>query len=505
MLEYSSRYFQLTPDILIEYNYALDGEDSKMDATSLGMIDVITTANPYMKFFVVDDVVENANKNIGLDKYNFVIPTNKSETGFVNLMKEQGLDYTMTKPNGMSDTMSIQRFMFDTVGKNNVLVFDKIRLHFTSRKFMDTYDSLIFQAYVYNNIKQKICLMSFRLSKTDTLTLNQKPLLLNEKYYTTYVDVKILSTYKILQSYNNAVIGDEDYDYIYGNLKKYLEADNTRRRIMDNTPIMFTVYGVKHEIAKNGFNYYVTEALNKVSIPCRDRFDDLFVTISEATDGDYFIIQTKTTDGTSFSDYMRNYCGDNLNAFLILYELSLTEYYVPVNTASSIPEVRADITHREQYIVNVSTGYKDGYNTPDVEINEKMIDEPVLYRPIIKYNSECYKFMLEVDMKILNTTDNTTIVKKGSLIYDNPTRYGRRMNRINLTETPPVVNVYNRRSDGELGDMNSGTQIKIVNNSSGSSVKFETITQKIVSYVDVTNVVVQVDSISPYDITHIGD
>ena len=492
MSDYSSRYFQLTPDIMIEYNYALNGNDGKIDASAISAVDVITTSNPYMKFFVVD---ENYN-NINLDKYNFVIPTNKSETSFVGLMKEEGLDRVLKKPMNMTNTMSIQKFTFDTDGRYNLLTFDKIRFHFTSRRFMDSYDSLIFQAYFYNMQKQKIALMSFRLAKTDDLTLNQRPLLINDKYYTSYIDVKVLSVAKILDSYNYFSSDVENYDYLYGHLRKYLEIDTEARKVLTNTPIMFNVYGVKHELKKDGHSYYITESLNKISIPSKDKFDDLYVDISEATDGDYFKIQAKVSDGTSFPDYMYKLGSENLNAYIVLYELALTEYYVPINTTSNVPEVNAEITHKEHFMINVASGYKDGLNTSSDSINEEALQRPILYRPIVSHDSECFKFMIEVDLKIINTTDNTTVAKKGSLMFDNPSRYGKRMNRINLTETPPIVNVYNKRTDSELGNMDTGTQIKITNNSTSSGITFENVVQNTVSYVDVTNVVVSVQSVA---------
>ena len=495
MSDYSSRYFQLTPDIMIEYNYALNGNDGKIDASSISAVDVITTSNPYMKFFVVDKDYNHIN----LDKYNFVIPTNKSETSFVSLMKKEKLGYVLKKPMNMTNTMSIQKFTFDTDGKYNLLTFDKIRFHFTSRRFMDSYDSLIFQAYFYNMQKQKIALMSFRLSKTDDLTLNQRPLLINDKYYTSYVDVKILSVAKILDSYNYFSSDVENYDYLYGHLRKYLEIDTNTRKVLPNTPIMFNVYGVKHELQKDGHNYYITESLNKISIPSKDKFDDLYVDISEATDGDYFKIQAKVSDGTSFSDYMQKIGGENLTPYVVLYELALTEYYVPINTTSNIPGVSAEITHKEHFMINATTPYNEnvlGEKSNKDNINEKALDKEIYYRPITIHDSECFKFMIEVDLKIINTTDNTTIVKKGSLMFDNPSRYGRRMNRINLTETPPVVNVYNKRTDSELGNMDTGTQIKITNNSTSSGITFENVVQNTVSYVDVTNVVVSVQSVA---------
>ena len=98
-------------------------------------------------------------------------------------------------------------------------------------------------------------------------------------------------------------------------------------------------------------------------------------------------------------------------------------------------------------------------------------------------------------MKIINTVDNSTIVKTGAYTYYNPSRYGKKMSQINLTDSPSVVNVYNKRVDSEL-DVDT-TAIKITNGGN-KGPKIETTTQTIRSFLDGANVVVTVQQLPAY-------
>ena len=86
-LDYSTRYFQLTSDILIEYNYATEGgTDCKIEVSELGKNSIISSSTPYMKYYLINQETNGINLNTG----NFVVPTNKSQTSFVKLQHRVG-------------------------------------------------------------------------------------------------------------------------------------------------------------------------------------------------------------------------------------------------------------------------------------------------------------------------------------------------------------------------------------------------------------------------------
>lgn len=482
MSDYTTRYFQLTSDILIEYNYATEaGTDGKINAEDLGQNTVITNPVPYMKFYLI-------NKNyagINLYENNFVIPTNNSQTSFVKLLHYDGGVPVFTPPVKLN--VEMKEFNYQTDGNSYALTFDKIRFHFSSGNYMKGYDGLIFQCYVYDKNKNKICLMSFNLSRKDDLTMNQDPMIINQRRYTSYIDVRIPSTYKILRSYNeNPNTNSTSDSIVYNTFKTNLDILNSTKQLMVNTPLCFNVFGVKHEMETAGFTYYLTENIASISIPSKDTYGDVYVDISEAKDGDYFNIQVKISDGTSFSDYIYR-MDDNPDVYVILHQIKLIEHVVTYN--NSLVE---KITHTQQYMVNATSSYLDEHENKVIDINTDLLDNPVSYRPVCKYGSRCFKFTIEDTLKIINTFDNTTIVKTGSYTYDNPARYGKKMNQINLTDIPSIVNVYNKRTDM---DVDADTHTIRITNSGSVGPKIETTQQNITSFIEGANIVVSVQQV----------
>lgn len=490
MSDYTTRYYQLTSDILIEYNYATEtGVGCKLEVGELGDNSIITNSTPYMKFYLIN----NNYGGINLNTSNFVTPTNNSQTSFVKLQHRMGLNSVFSAPNDTN--ISIKPFQYITDGNSYTMDFDKIRFHFTSKNFMGDYDGLVFQTYVYDKQKNKVCFMSFRLSRTDNFVMNDDPMLINQKFYTSYIDVKIPSIYKILKSYNDGFSTSRDSNgVVYETLKDKLGIYFSYDQLMANTPIVFNLFGIKHEIVKNGFTYLLTENITKVSIPSKDSYEDLYVDISEATDGDYFNIQTKVSDGTSFSDYIYS-MGNNINNYVVLHELKLIEHWVTYDNV-----LKDSVTHSQQYMINTSTSYTDEHEQTITLVNEETLDAPMTFRPICKYGSRCFKFTIEDTLKLINTSDSTTIIKKGSYTYNNPSRYGKRMNQINLTETPSIINVYNKRIDGDVTDNNA---IRITNGS-GTAPKIETTTQNITSFIEGANIVVSIQQV-PASAVESGD
>ena len=482
MSDYTTRYYQLTSDILLEYNYAAEnGGESNIEANELGKVSIIDNPSINTQFHLI-----NKNYgNINLSESNFVVPSNKSQTSFVKLQHVSGLNTIFSSPD--TTVISVKDFEYKTPNDSYTLSFDRLRFHFTSKNYMGDYDGLIFQAYVYDTQKNKKCFMSFLLSKTDNISLNENVMLINQRLYTTYIDVKIPSIYKILKSYEGKY---NNNDIVYDELKKQLNiSDNNLNpiRLMVNTPININLFGVKHEINKNGFSYYLTENVKNISIPSKDSYENLYVDIFEANDGDYFNIQIKMSDGTSFSDFIYN-MDEHPETYVILHELKLTEHYV--NTFTNT--INSEVTHTQQYVINSVSSYTDEHEQVHTIMNEKALDEPMTFRPICKYGSRCFKFTIEDTLKILNTKDNTTIVKTGTYTYNYPSRYGKKMQQINLTEVPSIINVYNKRTDS---DIDTDTTAIRITNGGGTNTKIETQTHNIVSFIESTNIVVSVQQI----------
>ena len=458
---YSTRYFQLTPEILIEYKYTnLEVGSGQTGDVSNYIVDV--GKKPASIIDSKYDFSKNFILNESLSK--FVLPTNMSESKFIQCSYESG---------------SSKKFIWDILSNNisnkslelkkendKDIIFDNFRVHFTSRNAFGEYDGIIIKGVIYDNNKNKICLLSHCIKKTDSVVINHSPMLINQKLYTTYLDFKIPSVGAML---NVPEFGGES---------NLLENIFPTYGIMNNTPLIMSIYGIKSIVDYNNFEYYNTEQLNNISIPSYDSYNNLSIELKEADDGDYFEIFPKVNNGSvSFSDYIYNISNERPDTIIVLHELALIEYYI-----DNLNQIKSEVTHREHYIVNAAS-IEDGN-----EINEDDLDKIMTYRPILMHSGKIVKFIIEDQMKIVNTLDNTTIVKTGSMEYTkNPGKYGKRMNKIYLGEIPAQVNVYNKNQDIDTDN------IKITN--SGSNVKIENHQHSVVGFIECINVGASIEQI----------
>jgi hypothetical protein len=488
----STRYFQLTPDILVEYTYhhLSEGRDQAGDVEHVKDLedDSYIVSNGYCgtKSFYWSMLGER-----------FVLPINKSESRFVQCVKPKSYPRE-----GESKYNYVWEWSTDFGGelfapstgnddKYDDILVDKITLHFSSRNYMGSYDGLIISAYVYDTRKNKVGLLSQYIKKTDDPNIDHTPVLINQKMYTTHQDFYIPNATGLFDS-------EEISDALPGNqmLRQKLFS---KYDIMENSPLLMNIYGVKSTFSNNGHEYYNTERLNTIYIPILDKSNRLSVAIDEAEDGDYFDIYPVIDNGRlSFSDYIYNISDGHPEQYIVFYELELWEYYADRQNV-----VRKDLTHREQYIINAAQEQIESGDTV-LEINEKELDGVMYYRPIIIHSASIESFVINVRLNIINTYDNTTIVKKAAILYEenpedngnndfykvmnkNPKKYGKRMQKIFLGEIPAQVNVYNKKPDIDIDG------VKITNAS--SNVKIENHQHSVIGFIECANVGVSIEQI----------
>jgi hypothetical protein len=471
----STRYFQLTPDILMEYNYnnitsAYEQSGNAEHIVDLGDDEAYIINNGFCstRTFMWEK-----------QKNHFVLPINKSESKFIQCVNDESSIWDRSSDFGCEPFLRQLSVQYDY---DNDILRDTFRLHFTSRNYFGDYDGYILTINIYDNVKNKIGLMSYYIRRTDDPTIDANPILINQKLYTTYQDFSVVNIAAILKA-------DTLINILPGE-KKLNKMLSPKYGIMENTPVMMSIYGVKSTYENNGFEYYNTEKLNTIYIPIEDKFQEINVEIKEATDGDYFKIYPVVNNKTvSFSDYINTISDGRPEIYIVFYELTTEEFYV--NSNSNI--INTDITHREQYIINAAQQISDNGNTV-LEINERELDGIMYYRPVIIHGSNIVKFTINVKLYIVNTYDNTTIVKRASLSYpDNledkgsAQKYGKRMNRIYLGEVPTKVNVYNKKPDIDVDGL------KLTNAS--SNVKIENHQHSVIGFIECSNVGVSIEQI----------
>ena len=502
----STRYFQLAPEILVEYNYnnlmgAVDQYGDVSDRIVDFEDDAYVVDNKYCSnrtFFCREftDVLDTLNADgnritIKRDvSNNFVLPVNKSESKFAqgskNHVFNRDFDFHMFSPSTGNDDMT-----------DDMLV-DRFRLHFTSKNYFGSYDGYIITVHIYDGLKNKIGLLSQLIRRTDDVNININPALINQKLYTTYRDFIIpnISALISAETISNQLPGALE-------LKNTLfpkRTISTNYDILKNSPVMMSIYGVKSTYEVNGYENYNVEKINTIYIPIVDKSNEMSIHVGEAADGDYFEIYPEIDNrNLSFSDYIYNLSDGHPEHYIVFYELTLHEHYTDL---MNVPH--DDMTHREQYIINAAQQIDDNGDTV-LEINEKELDSVMYYRPVLKHSGRVGWFTIDVRVNIINTFDNTTIVKKisvdygtpvddpqtvrnqNSIIVGDPKKYGKRMNKIYLGDVPAQVNVYNKKPD-----LDTDT-VRITNAS--SNVKIENHQHSVIGFIECANVGVTIEQI----------
>ena len=462
----STRYYQLTKNILLEYVY-VDTESDLTNNSTERIIDLKNKNKLYItnnkfngkKYLFCRD--ENGDNKSGHNYENLVLGVNKNDSKMVKVLNEKtGYRYD-TKTSDL-DTRIVT---FEDEDSCDVF-FDTCIIHFTGSNYFGDYDSLIFQAFVNDLDGTQISLANILFKRTDDVELNDKPLLINQKLYTTHISFRIPSTYFMCNRSG----------------KDFVKKISKYEKLQKDTPIQFNILGVKATYSTGGFDFFNTEELNSVQIPFFDSYKKVNVIIEEAKDCDYFNIYARVNNGgtstMSFSDYM--YTLDaNPSEYIIMHEITLWENYVDIY--GSLKSVK---THSEYHLVNLSTNEDD---------NE--IDDIIKFRPVCMYANRDVNFIIEDTLRIINTEDNTTIVKKTSKSFGNANKYGKKIGKIFNDDAPLRVNVYNKRVDEDLD------YVKIQKGGNGTSAaSIESHQHNVTSLVECTNIGVSIQQVSRNDV-----
>lgn len=485
------QYFQLTPEILLEYVY--DGDPKLNDDGVKGNIKDIY--DKYPTLLLKSDAFSSKylcfkNESEGLDSFsNLVLPINNTETQFVvakNTKNKSQNFYKKTNVSNIFYTKNGSGYIYEDTqydkeiinsGKSCDVRYDKCIVHFTSRNYFGNYDALIFQSYVYMSNKSKLYFASFLFKKTSNLELKSEHLLYNEKLYTTQIEFDIPSVFAILS---------EDESVYNKEFNEALKSQNIE--LLENTPIGVNVYGVSGS-SKGTDNYerLKTFKINSISIPyIYNNLDEISIEISEAIeDGDhydfYYIDPKIGSRYSSFVEYIES-MGEDIRAYMVMHELCLRESWVDKNNV-----LHSEITHKEYHIIDINE------DDEDEEIS-KRFDAKIKYRPICMKSGNEYVATIIDTIKIINTVDNSSYEVSGSLDISNPNKYGKKLKRLNIkNESRPIVNVYNKNVSD---DSNNSEKI----NKNYNVFSIENMSQNITSFIESTNIAISVIELSPDDI-----
>ena len=413
-----------------------------------GKIDVRNVANPL--FATPDEDTGNSiiTGAATIERYHAVrIKENKyalldSTNNFIDSQEWAGSDST-----DLLNSQTLAAFGSVTEDKINKIKYDKIRLHLRSGYSFSArgYEGFLFEVKTNRTSGVQNFLTQTVYLKTSNFEIkNPKPFILSETLYNNFIEIKVPTLIQQSVDFENFFYG--------GNVSGTSDLDNT-----SNYEISFKLIDSLED--NTSIDYIYTGDETNFTISKEDEFQDFTVNVEEANDGNYFrIYGEKDNSAADFEAYILNRINKSSDDISVIYDIVVNE--------------------------QVGTSYVETYSTTITQTQD--FEENIIFRPVIKNSSNSASFILDVTMRIYNQTDNTQIVKRGTLISNNPGKYGKRMMKVNINSTANLTRVYNT-----LPDLQASRNVAQVINSSlpKSQVKY------VPAFVERVNVIANVGNV----------
>jgi hypothetical protein len=293
------------------------------------------------------------------------------------------------------------------VGDVQAVWYDTIKLHLrTGYSFNGRgKDGFLFQTKVkrnsgvYNYFNSTVYLNSSNFE-----IQNPNPFILGESSYSKYIEIKVPSLVQMFTTATN----DEFKDTFF--------APSGINSIPTTANYEFDFKLIDSVVTIGGFEYINVAEGKSLTLGQEDEFTDIAVNVEHATDGDYFVIYgTYNGSQASFENYVTGRIATSGDDITVFYEVQVAE--------------------------QLGLNYINTFNNTFTQTSN--YDESIVFRPVIMNSSVSSNFLLTVNMRIYNETDNTQIVKTASLIYAQPKKYGKKLLKLSLNSNFAPTVVYN--------------------------------------------------------------
>ena len=331
----------------------------------------------------------------------YAVPTAESNTW---ALLKNGLDYLDSAEWTGTSSSDLQPVDDGVV---QAVWYDTIKLHLrTGYSFYGRgYDGFLFQTKVkrnsgiYNYFNSTVYLnqSSFEIQ-------NPNPFILGESSYSKYIEIKVPSLVDMYSANTN-----EDFKNTFFGVTGVNSIPTTANYEFD-----FKL--IDSVVTLGGYDYINVAEGKSLTLSQEDEYTDISVNVEHASDGDYFkIYGTYNGDQAAFENYITGRIATSGDDITLFYEVQVAE--------------------------QLGLNYINTFNNTFTQTSN--YDESIVFRPVIMNSSVSSNFLLSVNLRIYNETDNTQIVKTASLIYTQPKKYGKKLLKLALNSNFVPSVVYN--------------------------------------------------------------
>ena len=383
----SQRFVQISPYLLVEYLYAAaPNPEQYFVNTGVPSIGFEKITNGY---FDGASQVLNRIQDVGTTgntRDRSVVQTGRSR--FVTLDIDRLTQYLDFDSNLTNTSNLAVNFPY-----NIGVYYDTIKYHFVSGYNFDDLDGVILQVQFAERNGKKTTVSQILFEKGDISTpiLNPNPIYLNGAIYDRYIEIKI-------PSYANITF---EFDLLNG---QPLQSSTLAAKISSdgngyvrNAPINISLYEIRETSLVNGYENYIADLRNSLSLSSSDEYGDLVAVVQENTTYDYI-------------EYYPTWQGNFIEDF-IFTENSLGNIYYVIH----------EIEVREQVGLGIFTSSR--FST----IQETGFESPYLFRPILQ-NPLATSFTINYTLRLFNKTNSNQTIRRSSVTSMNVNRYGKQNN-----------------------------------------------------------------------------
>ncbi len=412
----SSKFLQLTPYALMEYQYN-STVISSADAGFLRIKNAFTGSLSYLSFNPYDySKVRDLTGNV-LDRTVQQI----GESTWAHFDMDKPISYFETKYRAL-----FFEHLWGQFQQEINIVYDTVKIHLQSGYSFSNLAGFILRVAYVDDTFQSLYVTNLGFLKEDELIeYETKPFLLGDRYYDRYVQVRVPSLKNIIDINNNLGSAFSTVDGVY--LTKPFNWTNSRINVFfyeikdsevdrDGTLLLRTPIKVDSE----------DNSIVRVELKNYDEYSNISAVIQESSVGDYFEIYPSYNGG-----FFDNFIYDRAafgESYIVIHEIEVYEQAL------------------------VDGAYSEMLSQRFTQVQDSGFDEPFIFRPVIKDNNSL-AFSIDYTIRILNKTDSSQIIRKGSLSYANARKYGRWLQKINTNFGFTPIKIVNKilRAD-QLGE-----------------------------------------------------
>lgn len=304
---------------------------------------------------------------------------------------------------------------------------DTIRIHLPINWTFGEYLGFYIRVFSYDSLNQKTYdLSNFYFDMTDIsqqylMNFTSPPLLFQEKLWGKNISVDIPA----LNAVSNQRVDNRPKE---NSLNTILTDGNG---FSLSSPIFIDFHFIQSAQTINGITTYLLAPKVATSLPQTPEFESLGLMIQNSPNGDFFEI-FGTYNGTisEFKQFIDDsfYLG---NRFYVQYNITMYEQNIRGKTLTTI--------------------VTDNFN------------EPIEYRPIIKYSTTTA--IIDVEMRLIDAVDDSYIIRRASygMLQDEVAKYSLKLIKINLDKAtkPKIYNIKNSIDPSLVGLANSMGMLKL--------------------------------------------